>query len=80
MQIDLKFWSDIGKMKLILCDSFINSTKQSASVVDLNSRAFTADLTGPNKVLMASTSLKNDLLRNKFLISLFNISGHSFNN
>ena len=52
--------------------------KQSASVVDLYSRAFTADFAGASKVLSASTSIKKVRLRNKLLTSELNISGFSF--
>jgi hypothetical protein len=56
----------------------INSIKQSASVVDLYSKAFIADFAGASKVLSASTSIKKVRLCNKILTSELNISGFSF--
>lgn len=69
----------MGGSDLIFCESLINSTKQSASVVVLNSSDFTTDFTGPKRVFTASTSVKKDRLRISSEISALNFSGDSSN-
>ena len=64
---------------MILCESFINSTKQSARVVVLYFNDLIADFTGPSKILTASTSEKKDRLTSNVEISVLNFSGVSFN-
>jgi len=64
---------------LIFCESLINSTKQSASVVILNSSDLIVDFTGPKRVFTASTSVKKDRLRISSEISAPNFSGVSSN-
>ncbi|CAB4477307.1 unnamed protein product [Rhizophagus irregularis] len=69
---------ETGGSDLIFCVSLINSTKQSASVVVLNSNDLTTDFTGPRRVFTASTSVKKDQLRISSEISVLNFSGVSF--
>jgi hypothetical protein len=51
---------ETGGSELILCESLINSTKQSARVVVLNTSDLMTDFTGPKRVFTASTSIKKD--------------------
>ena len=66
---------ETGGSELILNESFINSIKQSASVVVLNSNDLTTDFTGPKRVFTASTSVKKDRLQINVEISALNFSG-----
>jgi len=70
---------ETGGSELILCESLINSTKQFARVVILNSSDLTTDFTGPKRIFIASTSVKKDQLQTSAKILALNFSGVSSN-
>ena len=70
---------ETGESELILCESLINSTKQFARVVVLNSSDLMTDFTGPKRVFTASISVKKDRLQTSAEISTLNFSGVSSN-